>query len=82
MKSWKKKQLRLSLFQVTREVILGGVGGGGGGGGRVWRLILFCFRPIVPSIVHCGSNREGSQEASREKQTIVTFCEQNIVDLQ
>ena len=55
---------------------------GVGGGGRVWRLILFCFRPIVPSIVHCGSNREGSQEASREKQTIVTFCEQNIVDLQ
>ena len=33
MKSWKKKQLRLSLFQVTREVILGGVGGGGGGEG-------------------------------------------------
>lgn len=61
---------------------LGWSGRRGWGGGRVWRLILFCFRPIVPSIVHCGSNREGSQEASREKQTIFTFCEQNIVDLQ
>ena len=79
MKSWKKKRLRLSLFQVTREVILGGVGGGGEGG--LW-LILFCFRPIVPYIFHLGSNKACSQEASREKKTIVTFCEQNIVDLQ
>ena len=52
----------------------------GGGLGR--RLILFCFRPIVLYIFHLGSNKACSQEASREKETVVTFCEQNIVDLQ
>ena len=51
---------------------------GEGGWGR---LILFCFRPIVLYIFHLGSNKACSQEASREKETILTFCEQNIVDL-
>ena len=67
---------------MTREVILGGVGGGGRVGGVGGRLILFCFRPVVLYIFHLGSNKACSQEASREKETIVTFCEQTIVDLQ
>ena len=85
MKSWRKKQLRLSLFQVTREVILGGVGGGGGGGG--WfcsffaqlSLVLFIKAQIGP--VHNKLAKKENKTKQNKKQTIVTFCEQNIVDL-
>ena len=69
MKSWKKKQLRLSLFQVTREIIF------------LFFSILFIYLFIYLNLFIEAQIQPVHKKLAKKK-TIVTFCEQNIVDLQ
>ena len=56
---------------MTREVILGGVGGEGGGGG--WRLILFCFRPIVACIKKLAEKNKPSSPSVHVSKILLIY---------